>query len=346
MNVTRQTNARPSSSLLQCRVHIVHIVHFFSRVHTYIYVHTYTHCLLPASFSLCLLFVFPFSLSLSLSLCLCLSLFLTLPSSPLLLSIVERLSRNVVHALYRRFVVNVRCSFVRSLFIACVTCRLARSSESPNPSGSFRWSGSVDDRTAKVFLDFRSVTRTQRERERQASLFVIVYQPFRLLSPFPPPLFPPSTRFRSTETRFPYPILHLPSFLSSLPYRFILHSLPPPPPPLYFLHLPQIRSLLPAPLSYFYSSCAGKENEYFMETDRYWGVHYRYCPALRIDLKEGRKGTVPKEQDRIARPKEPSLRSSLPSRASIFPPIEFEISRGSNNSIMLLCWSPVKKMIR
>ena len=185
MNVTRQTNARPSSSLLQCRVHIVHIVHFFSRVHTHIYthVHTYTHCLLPASFSLCLLFVFPFSLSLSLSLSLCLCLSLTLPSSPLLLSIVERLSRNVVHALYRRFVVNVRCSFVRSLFIACVTCRLARSSESPNPSGSFRWSGSVDDRTAKVFLDFRSVTRAQRQRERQASLFVIVYQPFRLLSP-------------------------------------------------------------------------------------------------------------------------------------------------------------------
>ena len=34
---------------------------------------------------------------------------------------------------------------------------------------------------------------------------------------------------------------------------------------------------------------AGKENEYFMETDRYWGVHYRYCPLLRIDLKERRK---------------------------------------------------------
>lgn len=38
--------------------------------------------------------------------------------------------------------------------------------------------------------------------------------------------------------------------------------------------------------------CAGKENEYFMETDRYWGVHYRYCPLLRIDLKEGRRASL------------------------------------------------------
>ena len=232
MNVTRQTNARPSSSLLQCRVHIVHIVHFFSRVHTHIYthVHTYTHCLLPASFSLCLLFVFPFSLSLSLSLSLCLCLSLTLPSSPLLLSIVERLSRNVVHALYRRFVVNVRCSFVRSLFIACVTCRLARSSESPNPSGSFRWSGSVDDRTAKVFLDFRSVTRAQRQRERDRPVCLLSFTNrfvYYLL-----PSSPSSPAFHSISFHGnPIPLSNSsPPVFSSFSSLSIYPPLPPPPP--------------------------------------------------------------------------------------------------------------------
>lgn len=204
---------------------------------------------------MCLLFVFPFSLSLSSSL---------FPLPPL--SIVERLSRNVVHALYRRFVVNVarlsaRCSSRASL-VDLLDLRI------PNPSRSFRSSRSNRESVSW----FRSITRAQ-----TGQLFVIVYQPFRLLSPSP--RLPLDSFHRN---RFRYPILH-PSFPSLL-YRFILT-----PSSLYFLHLPQIRSLSSPRLLVTFRSCAGKENEYFMETDRYWGVHYRYCPALRIDLKEGRR---------------------------------------------------------
>lgn len=41
------------------------------------------------------------------------------------------------------------------------------------------------------------------------------------------------------------------------------------------------RYLLPAVV-------AEKETQYFMETDRYWGVHYRYYPALYESISRGR----------------------------------------------------------
>lgn len=47
------------------------------------------------------------------------------------------------------------------------------------------------------------------------------------------------------------------------------------------VHKTSWRYLLPA-------AVAEKETQYFMETDRYWGVHYRYCPALRRSISRGR----------------------------------------------------------
>lgn len=75
-----------------------------------------------------------------------------------------------------------------------------------------------------------------------------------------------------------------------------------------------------------------------METDRYWGVHYRYCPALRIDLKEGRRVPRNKIVSWLVRLKD-QVRSSLRNdrRFSRFSRSKFRADR-----TVLFCL-PVKK---
>lgn len=72
-----------------------------------------------------------------------------------------------------------------------------------------------------------------------------------------------------------YPILSLFLFPSSSFFRARVDTVPRP------VHKTFWRYLLP-------TAVAEKETQYFMETDRYWGVHYRYCPALRGSISRGR----------------------------------------------------------
>ena len=95
-----------------------------------------------------------------------------------------------------------------------------------------------------------------------------------------PPPFPSATDARFVPLFDPLTDLYLSFLFSSLPvsrYLFIFSA---------------TANTISTERSPRRRYCAGKENEYFMETDRYWGVHYRYCPLLRIDLKEGRRASL------------------------------------------------------
>lgn len=150
----------------------------------YTHTQTHTHIVYYRLPSRCVFFsFFPF-LSLSLS--------LSLSSPSLFLSIVERLSRNVVHALHRRFVVNVarlsaRCSSRASLV------------GSSNPINSSRSCSSIvgiGRRSNRESVSrFRSVTRAQ----TGGQLFVTAYQQVSFIISFPSP---PSILFRPYRNRF------------------------------------------------------------------------------------------------------------------------------------------------
>lgn len=128
------------------------------------------------------------------------------------------------------------------------------------------------DRTAKVFLDF-----VPSRGRRQASCLLSFTNRFVYYL-----LLPAFHSIRSTETDS---VIRFFTHLFLLLFSIDLFSRPPP-----FIFFTYRKYDLSSPrLLVTFRSCAGKENEYFMETDRYWGVHYRYCPALRIDLKEGRR---------------------------------------------------------
>lgn len=121
------------------------------------------------------------------------------------------------------------------------------------------------------------------------SLYISFFpSPLSRLIPLVSFSFPPSARARPAAPlaacrKPPYTYLSTlscsfsrsPFFLSSSPFRARVDTVPRP------VHKTSWRYLLPA-------AVAEKETQYFMETDRYWGVHYRYCPALRGSISRGR----------------------------------------------------------